>query len=52
MQSISKVIALILALEQNGFENVFSKVGMEPTGDAFNSTVRLDHLTNTSPSIL
>lgn len=49
MQSISKVIALILALEQNGFENVFSKVGMEPTGDAFNSTVRLDHLTNNKP---
>ena len=49
MQSISKVIALILALEQNGFENVFSKVGMEPTGDAFNTTVRLDHLTNNKP---
>lgn len=49
MQSISKVIALILALEQNGFDNVFSKVGMEPTGDAFNSTVRLDHLTNNKP---
>lgn len=49
MQSISKVIALILALEQNGFDNVFSKVGLEPTGDAFNSTVRLDHLTNNKP---
>lgn len=49
MQSISKVMALILALEQNGFDIVFSKVGMEPTGDAFNSTVRLDHLTNNKP---
>jgi len=49
MQSISKVIALILALEQNGFDCVFSKVGMEPTGDSFNSTVRLDHLTNNKP---
>lgn len=49
MQSISKVIALILALEQNGFDIVFSKVGLEPTGDAFNSTVRLDHLTNNKP---
>ena len=49
MQSISKVIALILALEQNGFDNVFSKVGLEPTGDSFNSTVRLDHLTNNKP---
>ena len=49
MQSISKVMALILALEQNGFDNVFSKVGMEPTGDAFNSMVRLDHLINNKP---
>lgn len=49
IQSISKVIALILALEQNGFDNVFSKVGMEPTGDAFNSMVRLDHLINNKP---
>ncbi len=49
MQSISKVIALILALEQNGFDNVFCKVGLEPTGDAFNSTVRLDHLTDNKP---
>lgn len=49
MQSISKVIALILALEQNGFDIVFSKVGLEPTGDSFNSTVRLDHLTNNKP---
>ena len=49
MQSISKVIALILALEQNGYDCVFSKVGLEPTGDSFNSTVRLDHLTNNKP---
>ncbi len=49
MQSISKVITLILALEQNGFDSVFTKVGLEPTGDAFNSTVRLDHLTNNKP---
>lgn len=49
MQSISKVIALILAIEQNGYDYIFSKVGMEPTGDAFNSMVRLDHLTNNKP---
>ena len=49
MQSISKVIALILPLEHNGFDNVFSKVGMEPTGDSFNSMVRLDHLINNKP---
>lgn len=49
MQSIAKLIVLILAIEQNGFDYVFSKVGMEPTGDAFNSMVRLDHLTNNKP---
>lgn len=49
VQSISKVMALILAIEQNGMEYVFEKVGMEPTGDAFNSMVRLDQLTNNKP---
>lgn len=42
LQSISKVIALILAIEDNGMEAVFEKVGMEPTGDPFNSIVRLE----------
>jgi glutaminase len=49
MQSIAKLIGLILAIEQNGFDVVFSKVGMEPTGDAFNSMVRLDLLTGSKP---
>lgn len=49
MQSISKLIALILALEQNSYDDVFCKVGLEPTGDSFSSTVRLDHLTNNKP---
>lgn len=49
MQSISKLIALIIALEQNSYDDVFAKVGLEPTGDSFNSTVRLDHLTNNKP---
>ncbi len=42
MQSISKVIALIMALELLGEERVFSRVGVEPTGDAFNSMIRLE----------
>jgi len=42
IQSISKVISLALALEHCGFETVFSKVGMEPSGEAFNSLVELD----------
>lgn len=42
IQSISKVISLAAALERCGFEQVFSHVGMEPSGDPFNSLVRLD----------
>jgi glutaminase len=42
LQSISKVISLIVALMDYGPELVFSKVGMEPTGDPFNSIVRLE----------
>ncbi|MBQ9845978.1 MAG: glutaminase A [Oscillospiraceae bacterium] len=42
MQSISKVVSLILALQTVGKEKVFSKVWVEPTGDAFNSLVRLE----------
>lgn len=42
MQSISKIISLAVALEECGFKRVFSKVGMEPSGEAFNSLVELD----------
>ncbi|MBU3196082.1 glutaminase A [Clostridium algidicarnis] len=42
MQSMSKVIALILAILDNGKKSVFSKVGMEPTGDSFNSITSLE----------
>ncbi len=42
MQSISKVLALIMALEILGKDKVFSCVGVEPTGDAFNSMIRLE----------
>src|SRR5438105_4387398 len=37
IQSISKPFVYGLALEDNGRPQVISKVGMEPTGDAFNS---------------
>src|SRR5881275_272374 len=37
IQSISKPFVYGLALEDNGRPTVLSKVGMEPTGDAFNS---------------
>ncbi|MFB5758769.1 glutaminase A [Paenibacillus medicaginis] len=42
LQSISKVFTLILALMDNGERLVFSKVGMEPTGDRFNSMLKLE----------
>lgn len=42
MQSVSKVASLLLALETTGFETVFSKVGMEPTGDRFDSVLQLE----------
>lgn len=42
IQSISKIVTLMLAILDNGEEYVFSKVGMEPTGDPFNSIVKLE----------
>jgi glutaminase len=42
IQSISKTISLVLALQTAGYDKVFSKVGLEPTGDSFNSIVKLE----------
>ncbi|PTX58330.1 L-glutaminase [Melghirimyces profundicolus] len=42
LQSISKVITLILALMDRGEEEVFDHVGMEPTGNPFNSIYDLE----------
>jgi glutaminase len=42
LQSISKVFTYGLALEDRGREVLLSKVGVEPTGDQFNSIIRLD----------
>ncbi len=42
MQSISKVVSLSLALMELGEEEVFRKVGMDPTADPFNSVMRLE----------
>lgn len=46
IQSISKVMALCLALETFGAEFVFEHVGVEPSGEAFNSLVELDNRSN------
>ncbi|MCT4562958.1 MAG: glutaminase A [Maledivibacter sp.] len=48
IQSMSKPIVLLLALMDNG-EEVFKKVGKEPTGDAFNSIIRLESLNPSKP---
>ena len=42
MQSISKTFSLILALQTAGYDKVFSKIGMEPTGDRFDSILQLE----------
>ncbi|PSN17167.1 glutaminase A [filamentous cyanobacterium CCP5] len=42
IQSISKVFVYGMALEDHGREALLKKVGVEPTGDPFNSLIRLD----------
>ncbi|MDQ0320489.1 glutaminase [Pararhizobium capsulatum DSM 1112] len=42
IQSISKVFTLTLALGKHG-ENIWTRVGREPSGSAFNSIVQLEH---------
>jgi glutaminase len=46
MQSICKVVSLATALQHRGFDEVFSHVMMEPSGDAFNSILKLDTASN------
>lgn len=46
IQSISKIVLLAFALEKYGFEEVFSNVMCEPSGDGFNSIVKLDTVSN------
>lgn len=42
LQSITKVTALLLALEDKGKEEIFRHVHMEPTGDPFNSIMSFE----------
>ncbi|WP_202081102.1 glutaminase A [Caldalkalibacillus salinus] len=49
MQSISKVLALALALMDRGEDVVFDVVGMEPTGDPFNSIIKLETMNPRKP---
>jgi glutaminase len=45
IQSVSKPFVFGLALEDHGVEHVLSKVGVEPTGEAFNAII-LDEASN------
>ncbi|MDX8335184.1 glutaminase A [Candidatus Cetobacterium colombiensis] len=49
VQSISKVVALMLAIFDNGEDYVFSKVGMDPSGDPFNSIRKLETSSRRKP---
>ncbi len=49
LQSISKVLVLALALIDQGYTNVFQKVGMEPTGDPYNSMIKLETSSHSKP---
>lgn len=42
LQSVSKALALAYVIDARGEEAVFSRVGKEPTGDPFNSIIRLE----------
>lgn len=49
LQSISKVVTLALVLMDHGSEYVFERVGMEPTGDPFNSIAKLETMAVAKP---
>ncbi|RFU66386.1 glutaminase A [Peribacillus saganii] len=49
LQSISKIISLALVLIDHGEDAVFRKVGMEPTGDPFNSIAKLETMSEVKP---
>lgn len=49
LQSISKIITLAMVLMEYGPEHVFHRVGMEPTGDPFNSIIKLETSSKAKP---
>lgn len=49
LQSTSKVISLALVLMERGADEVFEHVGMEPTGDPFNSIAKLESMIPAKP---
>ena len=49
LQSVSKPFALAMALMDNGADVVFDRIGQEPTGDSFNSLMKLETFTSLKP---
>lgn len=49
LQSISKIVTLMVALSEYGPERVFQRVGMEPSVDPFNSIVKLETVDHKKP---
>lgn len=49
IQSISKIISLMIAIIDNGRDFVFSRIGVEPTADAFNSIINLETKNSNRP---
>lgn len=50
IQSISKVLTLMLAIKDQGLEVVFNKVGYEGTDDPFNTFTKLDLSQDSKPA--
>lgn len=51
LQSISKIFAYALALSDNGEEIIFNKIGLEATGEPFNSIRSLEQDTPHNPFV-
>ncbi len=49
IQSVSKVFSLICALEDIGLEKFLMKVDLEPSGDRFNSLIKLETVEKNKP---
>jgi glutaminase len=49
MQSMSKAMSLTFALERFGHDEVFSRVGMEPCSEPFNSIMKLEMTSSHTP---
>lgn len=49
LQSVVKVLMLALAIMDRGKDYVFDRVGMEPTGDPFNSIAKLETMVPSKP---